>query len=159
LLAVVLATLAGCQPSAPPRSAADLCAAQTGEGQQVDRAVPATVGDIKDWMTEKSRGAKLLGPDGKTSDFKFDWSSYSDVLSGEPLDARVAVCVISAVKGMMLLSEKFSADFGWVEAMVIIAGPGKGWTFHTAGPRDKMLSIAPASFPYEPPPKPERESP
>jgi hypothetical protein len=140
-------------------SAADLCAAQAGKGQQVDRAVPATVGDIKDWMTERSKGAKLLGPDGKMSDFKFDWSSYSDELSGEPLDAKVAVCVISSVKGMMLLSEKFSADFGWVEAMVIIAGPGDGWTFNTAGPREKMLDSAPTSFPYHPPPKAEKESP
>ena len=153
-----LATFTGCRASAPPRSAADLCAAQSGGDQQVDRAVPATVGQVKDWYTAIVSGGKVINADGTMSDYKFEWSKFSDVLADASLDEQVAVCVISAVKGMMLLPAKFSAQFGWVEAMVIIAGPGEGWTFCTAGPREKMLDSAPTSFPYYPPPKVEKET-
>jgi hypothetical protein len=164
LSSIVFTSLAAaCAPkSVPPRSAADLCAAHVEPGQRVDRAVPATVGDIKDWMTAWwAAKAMMIGPDGKPREkIVFDWSRYSAALAQAPLDAKVAVCVISAVKGMMLPPKKFSAHFGWVEAMVIIAGPGDdAYTFDTAGPRDAMLKQTPESFPYRPPLQPEKSTP
>jgi hypothetical protein len=62
-------------------------------------------------------------------------------------------------QGLMELPTYYSWPSGPVEAELIIAGPGDGATFFTAGTRVLMLDSAPTRFPYHPPPKAEKESP